>query len=169
MSGTSERTVYSWDTCVFLALLLNEEDKPLDDIRAVAREVETGAADLLVSTIVVAEMLDIVDKPDLATQFEGFLRRPNVQLWNVDPRVARRTAALRADWRRQTAQKDGNVRTPDAIVITTAVMAGATVLHSFDDKVLRFHKNPLVGDLAITLPRLAGGQKVFLTEGVEPP
>ena len=45
---TDKRPRYSWDTNVFLAHFKNEVDKPLEDIRAVAEEIETDKADLII-------------------------------------------------------------------------------------------------------------------------
>lgn len=169
MSGTESRVVYSWDTNVFLAYLNEEKDKPLADIAAVAREIELGKADFIVSTIVIAELLDLVDDESLASDFQEFIRRPNVEIVNVDPRIARRTARLRAEWR-ATATSDEqarNIKTPDAIIIASAMLAGATVLHSLEPRMRRHHKTALVDGLDITMPMLSGGQLVLRTVKAE--
>ncbi len=164
MSGNDKRTVYSWDTCVFLALLKREADKPLADIVAVATDIELGKADFVVSTIVIAEMLDLIDDLSLAAEFNGFLQRPNVLVVNVDPQIARRTARLRSEWRASaTPDEKRNIKTPDAIILATAMLAGASVLHTFEPKLQRLSKTELVEQLSITSPLLASGQKVFLS------
>jgi predicted nucleic acid-binding protein len=114
MSGKNNRTKYSWDTNLFIAHLKREVDKPLADIAAIANEVELGRADFVISTIVIAELLDVIDDPVLATDFQGFIRRPNVLVVSVDPRIARRTAQLRAEWRAMAAPDDTprNIKTP---------------------------------------------------------
>lgn len=161
MPGSDSRDVYSWDTCIFLALFKKEADKPLADIIAVANEIEVGRADMVVSTIVMTEMLDIITDPSLESDFKAFLRRPNVFVANLDPRVARKVAEIRSAWRCATPEANGNVSVPDAAIITTAILGKATVLHSFDDKVLRFNKHSIVDGLEIIKPVLAGGQRVL--------
>jgi predicted nucleic acid-binding protein len=135
-------------------LLKREADKSLGDIIAVAQEIESREADFVVSTIVIAEMLDVIDDSGLAAAFNGFLQRPNVVVFNVDAQVARLTAELRAEWRRTSTAEHRNIKTPDAIVLATAILGGADVLHTFEPKLLRFSGTPLVSNLAITSPAL---------------
>lgn len=168
MSGSDGRTVYSWDTNVFLALLKREQDKPIDDIIAVAVEIETGKSDLVVSTLVIVEMLDIIDDQQLASDFHAFLHRPNVLMVNVDPEIARQTAKMRNDWRKTSNTEPRNIQPPDAIIIATAIACNADVLHSFDDKVLRFHKTDIARNMPITPPKLASGQRVLKEDAPEP-
>ena len=114
MSGTDSRIIYCWDTCVFLALLKREADKDIANLLAVAAEIETGQADLIISTIVLAELLEIIGDDRLVEQFNGFCRRPNVMLANVDPRVARKAASLR--WLAKVPDERNNIKnlkTPD--------------------------------------------------------
>ena len=163
MSGGNSRVVYSWDTNVFLALMKKETDKSLPDIEAVADEIEQGKADLVVSTVVVVEMLTVFDDPALAVSFIAFLRRPNVLLVSVDFRVARKTAELRFQWRAdQTHGSDNrNIKMPDAMILATAILYQVTVLHTFDTPMQRHNKSALVSGMAITEPRLHGGQRVL--------
>ena len=99
------------------------------------------------------------------------MRRPNVTLANVDPRVARKTAELRAEWRADKSHdaENKNIKSPDAIILATAVLYGATVLHSTEPKFHRHSKTALVSGLRITMPVLDQGQKVFeLASGEQP-
>ncbi len=163
MTGTESRAAYSWDTCVFVALLKKEADKPLANIMAVANDIQLGKADFVISTIVITELLDLITDHVLADEFQAFIRRPNVLVVNVDPRVARRAARLRAEWRTtaKSEKEDRNIKTPDAIIIATAILAGATVLHSLEPRFIRHHKSLLVNLLEITTPMLAGGVLVL--------
>ena len=179
MAGTSNRVVYSWDTNVFLAHLKQEAGKPLEDIGAVADEIERGIADCVISVIVVAEMLDAIDDPQLATDFQEFMKRPNVELVNVYPKLARKTAELRKQWQYTASSthearqpnncpscgkslgENRNIKTPDAIVLMTAMLHGATVLHSFEPGMKRHSKTTLVDGLEICDAKLYSGQLIL--------
>ena len=170
--------MYSWDTNVFLAHLKAEAGKPLADISAVADEIERGIADCIISVVVVAEMLDVIDDPQLATDFQVFMKRPNVKLVNVYPKLARKTAELRANWRSMGANnpsappntcktcgtslgENRNIKTPDAIVLVTAMLHGVTVLHSLEPRMKRHSKTDFVDGLEICDPKLASGQMLL--------
>lgn len=162
MTGTGSRVVYCWDTCVFLALLRQETDKDIANLLAVAAEIETGQADLIISTIVLAELLELIADNTLAEQFNGFCRRPNVMLANVDPRIARKAARLR--WLAKAPDERNHIKklhTPDAIILATAIIHEATALHTYDPDLLRFNVTDLANNIPILQPRMSSGQNVL--------
>lgn len=147
MSGTEKKKpIYCWDTCVFLAWFKEEQDKPLADIALVVHEIESRSASLLLSVTTYEEVLDI--EGGAVHKFRDYIKRPYVETANVDTRIAERVAAMR-----NAAAQDGmNIKVPDAQIIATALQYKADVLHTFDDKVLRFHKKPIVEGLRIEHP-----------------
>jgi predicted nucleic acid-binding protein len=164
MNGPTKKIVYSWDANVFLAHFKQEENKRehLSAICAIYDEVERGSVELLVSVIVVAEMLDLINDPKMSDEFQRLLKRPNVRLMDVTPHIARKTAELRSKWRNESHRNEPrNIKTPDAIIIATAAHCGASVLHTFEDKYYKHSETPLVSNLKIIKPMLSSGQQVF--------
>jgi|GEM_PF-3212689 len=166
MNGPTKKIVYSWDANVFLAHFKQEENKKeyLSAISAIYDEVERGSVELLVSVIVVAEMLDLINDPRMSDEFQRLLKRPNVRLMDVTPHIARKTAELRWKWKSRDEShidEPRNIKTPDVIIIATAAHCGASVLHTFENKYDKHSGTPLVSNLKITKPILVSGQKVF--------
>lgn len=154
-----ERTVYSWDTCVFLAHFKQEQDKNLDDIAAVLDEILTGKADLVLSITIRMEILDVVESPQLRSDLTEFLKRSNIMVVNVDPPVADQVISIR--YAAHNGDPSRNVKTPDAQIIATAMLYGADVLHSYDEKVLNLSGSDIVGGLKIVKPCLINGQRLL--------
>ncbi len=142
---------------MFLAHFKNEADKPLEDIRAVAEEIETDKADLVISTMVYAELLDIVTDPSLRDAFNRFRRRRNVRMIDVNPRIAE----LSQDVAVSAKQIQRSIKPPDAIVVATALLHKADVLHTFDDRILKASAAGLWVNLKVCHPRLLSGQKLL--------
>lgn len=158
-SSPEKRAVYSWDTCVLIAHLTNELDKPLEDIRAVAKDVDTDRADLVLSVTTLIEFEDLIDNERLSADFNGFLSRPNVLLVDVNVPVAKKTREVRMAARASTPTR--SIKIPDAQIIATAILYGADVLHTFDTKLLNVSMSPIVDSLPIRVPCLLSGQKVL--------
>jgi predicted nucleic acid-binding protein len=137
MSGTDTGKI-AWDSCIFLAWFNQEDDKPLDEIAALLRMVESGKLVLYVSAICAAEVLDLAGESDAGTKFSAFLKRDYVVPVNVDFRIAQRAAQFRQ--RIKSALDRGEVsrglRAPDAIIAASAVIYRVPVLHTFDPDLL---------------------------------
>ena len=157
---SNQRPVYCWDTCVFLAHLKQESDKPLDDILAVANEIESDKAELIVSITTKMEILDVVEDESLAKALTKFLDRRNVMLVDVNPPVA--DIALQIRYKANKAKPNPkNVKVADAQIVATAIAYGADVLHTFDEKILKLDKSSIVDELSIRRPCLLSGQKLL--------
>lgn len=160
MSATDDPLpIYCWDSCVFLAWFKQESDKPLGDIALVVNEIDARKATLLLSVTTYEEVLD-EEGSDAVRKFRDYLKRSTVETANVDMRVAEKVADIR-----NTAKAEGmNIKVPDAQIIATAIIYQADVLHSFDDKVLRFDRSPIVDGLKIVKPIPLSGQRgLFLS------
>lgn len=155
MSGTKEPVLVAWDSCVWLAWFNAESDKPLESIRATLAESEAGKLTLLMSAVCFAEVLDIADSPDAGTKIRAYAKRKNVFRADLDFRIAEKAAEIRkrsidANARGERIRK---IRTPDALIAAIALIYRATVLHSFDDALLKASKTPIVDGLEIRHPR----------------
>jgi len=159
MSGSKhDEPVILWDSCVFLAWLKEEKDKPLDDIREFIKDFEAGKKALQISVLSYAEVLDIV-KPNeplaatAGTRFRQWVKRPSVEVLDVDPRIAdkagelkEKTIALRA-----TVPK-AVLKIPDALIAATAMIYEADILHTFDPDMLNVAPHGIFGTLSVTMP-----------------
>lgn len=146
---------YSWDTSVVLAWFKGEDDKPLEDIELVFREIESQRADLVVSIMTYSEVLAVGESEDAAELYRKFLQRSNVLQVNVDPPVA--AAAVKV---REMAKTAG-VKCPkaaDAQIIAFAILYQVDVLHSFDSGMINLSESDIVEGLRISRPRLLSGQ-----------
>lgn len=164
MSGKKriKKPVYCWDSCTVLAWFKQEKDKPLDDIALVIQEIENDRAVLLVSTILLTEVLDTAKSGSAAADFRNFIDRSSVRLADVDPRVAEKAANLRAkvlDNKKYTRK----LRTPDAIILATAIIYDADVVHSLDRDFLRLSNTDDAERMTITKPKIIGGQTSLLS------
>lgn len=124
----AKRPVYCWDTTVFLAWIKAEKESPLDDIAAVADEIDGDRASLIVPVNLFTEVLEAKHTKKQRKQMELFLRRSNVQVVDTTLPIAQKASAIRS-----TGLQEGRkLRTPDAQIAATAILYGADVLHSLD-------------------------------------
>ena len=103
MSGSKHgKPAIFWDSCVFLAWLKEEKNKPLEDIRAFIADIEGEKILLHVSVLSYTEVLDIfkIDEPlagTAGTRFRRWVKRQGVDVLDVDPRIAERAADLKRE------------------------------------------------------------------------
>jgi predicted nucleic acid-binding protein len=149
------KPVYCWDTCVFIAWLKQEENKPLADIELVVNEIDSGHAVLVVSVTVFTEIQRSKFTNEQWERFQGFLTRSNVVVANTTPDIAQKGSEIRdraeADERR--------IKTGDATIVATAIAYGVDALHTFDPGLLRLSRSAVVEGLPITEPITREGQK----------
>lgn len=163
--STSKRAIYSWDSCVIIAHFHQESNKPLGDIRAVWRDIENDKADLVLTELIWTEIPSIMADARWSAEFELFTKRPNVVMVNVHKRIIDKALAIRLEAR---ASKP-NIKTPDAIILATAIHHGVDVLHSFDPHVLSGGRLNSVYGLQISPPRLWSGQRTISYTESDPP
>jgi predicted nucleic acid-binding protein len=154
------------DTNVWIALLEDEEGRAEDVVRLIERA-EAGEIRVLVSTITITEVVKgpTVTDPVLTEAqertFVDFMDNPFVTLVSVDPLVASRARNLRKAIPR--------LKTPDAIIIATAGVAGAEILYTYDDDLLRLHQDPTIGTLRVLIPPDEARQLDLGIQDGEPP
>jgi predicted nucleic acid-binding protein len=118
------------DSSVWVALLEDEEDRA-EHVQRMLERAEAGEEQLLVSTITIGEVLkgpkanDPAMSEDRQRTFEDFLEAEYITLVSVDPAVARKARDIR--------REHPKLRTPDAIQIATAIVAGAGRLYTYDE------------------------------------
>lgn len=144
-----QRIRYCWDSCVFIAIL-SDEERPNDELvalRDVVDAVDRGQVSMITSTIVQAEVLDVVEDPDKAARFRHLMNLPNVTEESVTHGIARDAGEMRLALRGK--QK---LQTADAIFIATALVHKCNSLQTYDDKLLNLSGRQEVKGLAITRP-----------------
>ncbi|MCC6124140.1 MAG: PIN domain-containing protein [Pirellulales bacterium] len=123
-----------WDSCICLAWFQNETDKALDMIQTMLDKISKGELNLLLSAVSFAEVIDRAKDSKPGTEFEGFVKRPNVTVANVDERVGRIARIIREDalQAHDAGKLKQGVKIPDALITATAVLYKATELHTYD-------------------------------------
>ncbi len=156
----SNEARYCWDTCVFIAWLKEETDKPLADIQAVLSEIDDGDGILIVPVTIYTEMQRSKFQKNKWRQFEKSLTRSNVIVADITATIAQRASQVR-----DKAESEGRkIKTGDATIIATAIIYNANALHTFDPPLLNLHKSDTVGGLSITHPLPRSGQHGLLHE-----
>jgi predicted nucleic acid-binding protein len=135
MSG--ELPAVYWDTCVFLAWVMNEDRAPEEKagIEQCIDDVRSGRLNLVTSTITRVEVLACkTADPGQAAQFAQLLLRPEVIMVGVDRRIADSAHDIRDHYQRLVGAGESKpLATPDAIHLATAVQYDVTQLQTFDD------------------------------------
>lgn len=145
----STKTNYAWDTSVLIAWLSDESGTPLDDIGLVVDEIDKETANLVISVTTFSEILETKYTTEQIDKLNQFLQRSNVIKVETSFRIAKKASEIRA-----AGQKEGrNIKTPDAQILATAIVIGANVLHSLDERALKLNRSPIVDGLEITVPK----------------
>ena len=111
------------------------------------------------SAIVYSEILEAKHSKQQMKQFQMFLKRSNVIVVDVTIGMAQKAAEIRG--KAAKAKEKRRLKTPDAIVIATALVYGADVLHSFDPHLVNLSGTAIVDGLKITHPHLITGQRAL--------
>lgn len=153
MSGI-EISRAAWDSCVFLAWLKAEQDKPLAEIEELMHDIEQQRLTLIVSAVVCAEILDCTGHTPVRNSFREFMKGENVVAANIDFRMAELAATMRERARDAYARKviTAGIKAPDALIVATALIYRVDVLHTFDPVLLSLDRSPIVDSLHITQP-----------------
>jgi predicted nucleic acid-binding protein len=139
--------LYSWDSSTLIAWLKGEQGH-LAQIELVASDISNGKGNLICSSQLRFEISQVRHTPENIHRVNSFFKRRNVALIDVNPNVADLAGRLRDD----LIAFDKDLRKADAIILATAIMHGADVLHSIDHHHLRLDGLPIVNGLRITRP-----------------
>lgn len=145
------KTIYYWDTCLFLAWIKDEERKTgeMDGVREVIERARRRDVIILTSVLTTTEVLQSTLPAGLETLFSGLMRR--VEQKSIDVKIARLAHDIRDSYTRRADQFEGKtLSTPDALHLATAIIYRATEFHTFDGSNGRKSLGllPLSGDVA---------------------
>ncbi len=139
--------IICWDSSVLISHLGGDGDKNLERqpiIGSIVSIVDRGDYKLLVSTLLYVEVLDSDIQPEAINLLDKFMQnRKRVTAMAVNSDIAKKAQSIRN-------QVSLRLKTPDAIHIATAIVGGASVLHTFDKRLLNLSEDNKVDGLAIT-------------------
>ncbi len=134
---------------MFISLLTGEGRTPedMENLRKVESLVDTGDVTVFTPSITLIEVLACKLTDEQEAAFSSLLQRSNVMPVSVTMRIAERAREIR-DWYRR---KGLEVAVADSIHLATALIYGATALHTYDGCGKRQRKTDL---LKLDLPLL---------------
>ncbi len=140
-----KQDVICWDSSVLISWIRGDEiaDKRRA-IETVVNSIEKGTYKLAVSTLIYVEVLECTMPEGAIEQFKKFMQnRQTLEIVAVDIRVAEKAQTIRN-------KSSKAIHTPDAIHVATAIVCGAKLFHTFDEKLLRLNGKDEVENLMIT-------------------
>ena len=150
MRKTKQKPIlYSWDSSTLLAWLRGEPEHAarIDLIESEISNPKSNAR-LVCSTLIEFEISDARHTPEKILHVRNFLKRRNVSMIDAGPTVTELAGKLRD----ALIAEDRKLKRADAIILATAIIHRADVLHSTDEHHLRLNGSPLVCGLKITTP-----------------
>ncbi len=155
MSGTNQR-IYYWDSCIYLARILNEQSHGQPHIGAmeqIANDNFQLKNMIFTSVITLIEVLESKMSPDQRELFRKTFLSSNHVLYDVDPPIAHKAREFRE---RVKVETQKILTTPDAIHLATASIYGAHEVHTFDDG-QKEQKSKYIGMLELSGRTCVGG------------
>jgi len=142
----AKQIVY-WDSCCFLGLLNNEQDK-VHLCQGTIRKAESGELIIVTSAITFIEVIRMKGKPKLKKAIENtiqqFFSNSFISIHNVDREVGIRARNLM--WRHQALQPK------DSIHLATALFHNIPTLHTFDNELLSLKDRHIKQKIKICKP-----------------
>lgn len=144
-----------WDSCVFLHRIQRTPDK-IAILEQVSYAAESDKIIMVTSAFSIAEVAKLDHKKPLTTKEEKaiqeFFENDYIELVTVDRFVGELA---------RTIVRDHSLKPGDAVIVASAILGEAMMLHTYDDKVLK--KDGLIGNppLKIEKPRLPTEQPIF--------
>jgi len=133
MSGTERVKIYYWDSCIYLAWLLEElvhGKACLDAIMQVADDNKNDKNTIVTSTIVFTEVLAAKIGTTKEELFRKSFRGQTHIAYDVDAATALKARAFREAF---LSNPSGKLPTPDAIHLATASICKADEFWTLDD------------------------------------
>lgn len=140
-----------------VAWLDGEETAPLGHIAAVVDEIDSKAANLIVSMEIYKEVLEAKRSKRKMQRFRKFLSRSNILVVDTTFVVADKAQVIRSNGVRAKR----SIKSPDATFMAAAILFNADMLHTLDAGMLSLDGSPIVDGLAIKTPQTASGQGYF--------
>lgn len=146
-----KKELICWDSSVFISWIRGDESPDrIQAVRAVVECVENENYKLAVSTLLYVEVLENTMPGDAIERFKKFMQnRQMIEIIAVDIRVAEKAQSIR-----NKSQK--KIHVPDAVHIATAIVSGAKLFHTFDDRLLQLSGKDEVEGLTITACDIPG-------------
>jgi predicted nucleic acid-binding protein len=153
---------YCWDSCVFISLLTGSGRTPeeMEKLRQMESLADIGAITIFTPATTLIEVLacKLTDQQEIA--FGEVLQRSNILAVSVTMRIAERAREIRNHYRIAGHE----IAVPDAIHLATALIYGATALHTYDG----CGKRPKHTDLLKLITPLIGKYPITICKP-EPP
>ncbi|MBF6604960.1 MAG: PIN domain-containing protein [Chloroflexi bacterium] len=161
-----DKPVVTIDTSPWIALLAKEVDRA-EHVLRLLEQAERGEIKVFVSTVTITETVKgpAAGDPLLTDEQESvlvdYMDNPFITLVSVDPVVAARARDLRRHVRW--------LKTPDAMILATALVTGSETLYTYDQTdLVRLNGSADVGGLRIVIPPV-DYQLAFLAPTDAPP
>lgn len=134
MAGPKEP--YYWDTCIWLAWLINENrpiEGEMDGVRDFVEQIKHNQVSIMSSTLVYAEVSHADVPAGVMRIFDDVMKRPNIRAVAVDKKIALLARDLRDYCTQRPDEYDSKTfSAPDAIHLATAIIYRAKEFHTFD-------------------------------------
>lgn len=119
-----------WDSCVFIALLQNEQHRPgeFTYLQNQARKFDMGAIGLVTSAIAVAEIYESRLTKEQADRFRSMYTRSNFQFVDASFEICNVASEIRGYYKNNPIKQNGRdvyPSAPDAIHVASAIAAQA--------------------------------------------
>lgn len=132
MAGSGLPTYY-WDTCCFLAWLMDETRPPgeMDALAQCVKRFKRGQVKIVTSVLTYTELTTAKLPAGMLERFEEVLQRPNSGKISVDIKVAKLARDLR-NFYIDTRTDNLTITLPDSIHLASAIITHCDEFHTFD-------------------------------------
>lgn len=144
-----------WDSCVFIHRIQRTADR-ISILEQVSYAAESDKIVLVTSALSIAEVAKLDHKKPLSAKEEKaikeFFENDFIELVTVDRFVGELA---------RTIVRDHRLKPGDAVIVASAILGEASMLHTYDENVLK--RDGLIGNppLKIEKPRLPTEQPIF--------
>jgi predicted nucleic acid-binding protein len=132
MSGPNNQKLYYWDSCIYLAWILNEQTHGavhLDAIAQIAKDNFELKNVIITSTITLVEVTYAKLNQQQRDQYQQSFRPDSHLPYDLDKKIAEKARVLRERFLNEPKK----LATPDAIHLATAIVHGVDEFHTFDN------------------------------------
>lgn len=133
--------IICWDSCVLIDFLQGDASPRVRSLDRVLDGVDKKSIKLVFSTLIYPEVLETKMPEGVIKKMDEFMGFNEVDIIPVDIRIAKKARLIRDKTR---------IKTPDAVMVATAIESGAVALHTSDDELLKLDMKSAVDELPIT-------------------
>lgn len=126
--------VIYWDSCIFIAWIMDEQrpNGEMSGIYECVQEVEARRTRLITSVMTRTEVFEANLPPDVKERYARLLNRRNVLVLDQDLRVSVIARGIR-EYYQDAEDRLPGLSTPDAVHLATAIHYKADAFYTFDD------------------------------------